>query len=736
MAALAFSGSMAALGKALFLSAGIGALGLLLWFALRRQRGRETGLAEVVALAGAALWSLAQALSPVDPSGLGGPIVALAEIVRDWAMLALVYRLFARHGRDALIGPVLTVLAALALGEGLQVPLLALRWYDQHGGGSAMLPIDLSLVLRLLLASGGLVLLHNLYVGLSLGAGPIAQRPKRQGATGLLCLALAVMWGSDLNAWTVLYLAHAGADQVMVLRGLGQLVAIGLIARGGWREGAVRLSPSRTVAFQSLTLLAIGLYLMLMVGAAQSLAWLGEGTATLVRIGFAAAAVGTILVVVPSGRLQRWLNVVLTKHLFEHRYDYRAEWLRLMRTIGQGGDSRDGPREPLQVRVVRALADITDSARGLLLVPDDEGELVLEARWQWETIEVPPVAMSAQAASWIEASGFIVDLDAVRAGVDHRGEGAQMPRWLVAEDDIWVLVPLVHFDRLVGVVALGRPAFARELDWEDLDLLRVGGQQLASYLAEHAGQRALSEASRFDEFNRRMAFVMHDVRNLASQLALLARNAERHADNPEFRKDMLVTLRSAADKLNALIARLSRYRQGQDPKFDPLGRVDLGALARSLVARVNAALGRDQVTCLVEGQGDGAMPVLARPEALDQLLGHLVQNAIDATVDGAPIRVEVFGPDEQGLVALAVEDRGCGMSAEFVRHRLFEPFASTKPGGFGIGAFEARELARAMGGRLEVASREGHGSRFVVRLPQALAEARAISVSAHPDSHA
>ncbi|MCP5396936.1 MAG: hypothetical protein H6918_09430 [Sphingomonadaceae bacterium] len=114
-------------------------------------------------------------------------------------------------------------------------------------------------------------------------------------------------------------------------------------------------------------------------------------------------------------------------------------------------------------------------------------------------------------------------------------------------------------DRLLGVVVLARPPVPRALDWEDFDLLKLVGRQLASYLAEQAGEQALMDASQFDEFNRRIAFVMHDIKNLASQLGLLARNAERHADKPEFRADMLVTLRNSADKLNMLLARLNRY---------------------------------------------------------------------------------------------------------------------------------------------------------------------------------
>jgi putative PEP-CTERM system histidine kinase len=257
------------------------------------------------------------------------------------------------------------------------------------------------------------------------------------------------------------------------------------------------------------------------------------------------------------------------------------------------------------------------------------------------------------------------------------------------------------------MVVLARPPHRRRLDWEDFDLLRVVGRQLASYLAENAGQEALAEAGRFDEFNRRIAFVMHDVKNLASQLGLLARNAEQHAENPAFRKDMLVTLRNSADKLNALLARLSRYGS---PTVDTLDAVEADLLA------VDVLLGfRSQhEVVLVEHE---PCVVAGRRQALEQVLVHLVQNAIDTSPSDTPvfIRVAVEGPN--GVIE--VTDTGEGMSPEFVRSRLFKPFDSTKSGGFGIGAYEARELVRAMRGRLDVESREGVGSRFTIRLPLA-----------------
>ena len=268
-------------------------------------------------------------------------------------------------------------------------------------------------------------------------------------------------------------------------------------------------------------------------------------------------------------------------------------------------------------------------------------------------------------------------------------------------------MPLIHFERLVGVIVLARPRIEHRLDWEDFDLLRVAGQQLASYLSEQAGQQALMDGSRFDDFNRRMAFVMHDIKNLASQLALLAANAEKHADNPAFRADMLVTLRNSADKLSALLARLGRY--GANPVND-LRRIDLAQLAGQVAERFRqthpVALTREK-----------SVEVMGNPEALEQTLVHLVQNAIDASEPGMAVFLDVTAESLHGTIE--VIDTGCGMSPEFVRTGLFKPFVSSKPGGFGIGAFEARELVKAMGGRVAVESRQGLGTRFSVVLPLA-----------------
>src|SRR3546814_6302051 len=94
---------------------------------------------------------------------------------------------------------------------------------------------------------------------------------------------------------------------------------------------------------------------------------------------------------------------------------------------------------------------------------------------------------------------------------------------------------------MIAAAVLQRPAAARALDWEDLDVLRIAGRQAASYLAESQSQAALSEAQRFDEFNRRFAFIMHDIKNLASQLSLLARNARSEEHTSELQSLMRIS---------------------------------------------------------------------------------------------------------------------------------------------------------------------------------------------------
>jgi putative PEP-CTERM system histidine kinase len=666
------------------------ALSLAGWLLARRGDRGPAAAGEATALVMTACWALSfLGFGPVDPAT--GALLSLTYLAWLWSL----YRLFAHDERDKSVLAIRPVVLALAFVELMQLVLLVTQQQQPDGSSASLAIAGFQSTFRLLSCIGALVLVHNLYAGASLQAREALRWPAS---------ALAVLWLYDFNLATVTYLGNEQPESLLTLRGVAMLVVVALLAIGVLRhEGDLRFRPSRSLALQSVSLLVIGAYLVVMVLVAQGLAYAGGELSRLVQAGFVALAGAVALAVLPSRKMRGWLRVSLSKHLFQHRYDYRAEWLRFTDTMGRAGPAA----APLRERIVQAVADITDSPSGLLLTPGDEGGLVLDARWQWPAIDVPAEALTSAGARFFEDSRFIIDLDDLRSD---RVEGIPAdahPVWLTEEDSAWALVPLVHYERLVGVVVLARPPVARRLDWEDFDLLRVVGRQLASYLAEQASQDALGEALRFDEFNRRIAFVMHDIKNLASQLSLLARNAEKHADKPEFRADMLLTLRNSTDKLQALLARLGRYGTHG-------GESSQAVVAGEILDRVAVRYAGQHEVVVIERP---PCAVLADREALEQALVHLVQNAIDASDEGTQVFLDVAV--EETHATIEVIDSGPGMSPEFIRTRLFRPFNSSKPGGFGIGAFEARELVRAMGGRLDVESREGLGTRFRLRLPRA-----------------
>jgi putative PEP-CTERM system histidine kinase len=308
----------------------------------------------------------------------------------------------------------------------------------------------------------------------------------------------------------------------------------------------------------------------------------------------------------------------------------------------------------------------------------------------------------------IQRLGRIVEFDGLRLGwASPQDRSITLPPPMLADNRMWAGIPLLHHERLIGVVVLAAPDYKRTLDWEDFDLLRSAGHHAASALAEAHGQQALAQAQRFEEFNRRFAFILHDVKNLVSQLSLLARNAERHADNPEFRTDMVATLKSSVEKMNELLARLSPRSAAR------VQRVEAQSLRPTLVSAIAAKRGDHQIRLL----GDTGLSAMFDAAALEQAVGHLIQNAVEACSPTLPITVRVEAADAG--VSITISDEGVGMDSDFLRNRLFQAFSSSKPGGFGIGAFEAQSLITAMGGRIDVQSRPGQGTTFIITLPAA-----------------
>ncbi len=655
---------------------------------LRRWHGDARHRPLVTAFAVMAIWSLFLGL--LTPFAVA---TQLAESARNLAFLAFMYGIMREAEAEDGQRAVKAVYAAVGAAVGVQIAVggVMAQFHELPLAFAAL--VSASQLLGLIVAAGALILVHNLYGQAAPGSRPALRLPM---------IALAAMWAFDLHLNTVAYFtagSDLGASRGLFFVLLAPLFALGVRGGPSWK-----IQLSRAATFQSVSLIAILFYLVAMMSVARLAAAFGGEWGRISELGLIALMSAAALLILPFGRTRAWLRVFLAKHVFEHRYDYRREWRRFTDTVAR--ERADGA--PLEERIIKGLADIAEAPAGVLLLADAHYRLTPAGRWN-SALELPLSGEGAEGLlRFVEQQSHVLDFSGLRGGVLHHGDDSiAVPGWLTRLETAWAGVPLIHSGRLIALVILDQPSFRRSLDWEDLDLFRTVGIQAASYLAEAKSQQALADARRFDEFNRRFAFILHDIKNLVSQLSLVTRNAERHADNPEFRTDMIATLQSSVRKMNDLLLRLSpdATRPSEPSRAAPLAPLLEGV----------AAAKRRAHPVFVEG--DAALAALVDPAGLEQALIHLVQNAIDASPAEIPVGVRYF--ESGGDVAIEITDAGPGMSSEFIATQLFQPFASTKPHGFGIGAYEARALIQAMGGRLEVESAEGRGTCFTLFLPGA-----------------
>lgn len=649
----------------------------------------------VIALALTGLWSLRHAL--------GGALIGetlsdgISETMRNGAWLAVVWV----HLRRAPGGRAMRIGRPLVFGA-MALLLLAQIGFDMFVGEGALISHALapvargSWLLRCMFALGGLVLVN--------GMSTRRDHPGEPGAELWIAAALAFMWAYDFNHYFLCYWTDDPNVVTGPVRGfVVAMLAVPLfIGMRGSKERPFAISRPVALRLVSIGIIAVYLFSVLML-----VAMTGELTAPLGKIVqlclFFALAVG-VLALMPSAALRSWLKVEIAKHFFAHRYDYRAVWLGFAATVGRTGEGQG----PLGDRLARAIAEVVQVPAALVLLRAPDGALVRAHDWQWPADADPVDRLPAALADQMEGNSWIIDI-----ATDWTRHGALLPDWMEADPRAWVLSPLIHEGRLVGVILLSSPQDGRKIDWEDLDVLRVVCGEAAALISEARSRQALAEAQRFDEFNRRFAFILHDIKNLVSQMSLLASNAERHADNPAFRADMVLTLKETAGRMTDLLDRLGRpgaARRGG------VGPVRLDRMLRALQPRWASGIGP------VEVSGRVSFPVNADQDGLERALGHLVKNGIEASPPGAPVHVEISQTRDHAVIRII--DRGSGMTQDFIEEELFRPFSSTKANGFGLGVHEVKLLIAGMGGTLDVESTPGAGTTFTICLPFAVSDSR------------
>lgn len=641
------------------------------------------------ALICSAMWAWAGAVQPYS-AAVSAVAVGLFDLLRYACWFAFVLSLMGssfergRHGRGL---AVLVQVAALLVLLGFA----ALPFGVPSEGATTGLHRS-ALFVALALPVFGLILVEQLFRNIS--------DDSRWNAKPL-CLGLCVVFLFDFYVYSqALLFGHLDLDAVNI-RGAIHALAVPLLFIASRRRSdwIARLQVSRTAAFHSAALVLAGIYLLIVASIGYYIRDFGGAWGAALQLIALFAALIVLVTLAVSGSMRARLRVLVGKHFFSYRYDYREEWLRFTAKLS----ANSAPAE-MGTLVIRGMADMVESPSGALwLHGPGQDEFVQTARWNMPSVTDREPADSGF-SQFLRSKGWVVDLAQFGTRPD-RYPGLMLPAWLAQARLVWLVIPLLVADELIGFVVLGSARTPVDLDWEVTDLLKTASRQAAGFLAQMRATEALLEARKFDAFNRMSAFVVHDLKNIVTQLSLMLKNAKRLHDNAEFQQDMLATVESSLEKMRQLMLQL---REGNAPPGGHRG-VELAPIVRRIEA-VAAQRGRTVEVRIAD-------PVVTRghEERIERVLGHVVQNALDAT--GPTDRVWLTLGRSSGQAQIEVGDTGIGMTQEHVQTRLFKPFQTTKPTGMGIGSYESFQYVRELGGSISVDTALERGTVMTIALP-------------------
>jgi putative PEP-CTERM system histidine kinase len=606
---------------------------------------------------------------------------------RDAVWLGLSLALMHRHASDSHYFRAL--MAAAALLVALQI---VLGMDGLMVGSVAGVQIDVTLV-RVAITILGFIIVENVIRNASRG---------ELWALKHWAIGLSAVLAFQLLYRIPEFLTHHPDVGLAVANPLVYIVALPFFVVSSTRlpQLKVRVHSSRTFVFHSTTLIAVGIMLQGIALASWYVRSYGgsNGTALAVIVAFSGvAAIAAILV--SSGarsRFRRFIN----ENFFSLKYDYRVEWEKAIRelTVSQGKDTPE--------RVLRILCDLMDTSGGAIWLYRESWRQFMPAAKRGDKAAISPVPEDDPRVEVLRSG------DEAFASFEDNEQGLFSP-WRRFVDNAWIVVPLRYRSAVAGFAILNQPRAPRTLDWEDQSLLRLVAMQLAAYLVQEETAQSLADARQLEDFNKRFAFVVHDIKNTIGQLRLLVSNITKFGDEKEFRDDMVITLGNSVERLEGMLKSLTVVGERRPGNGADHQAIDLINFLEKFT-KEKCSLGH---TIVLRADLSNTSPVRTDFDILHRVLEHVVSNALEASAAGAAVDIDVS--TGKSTLKIAVSDRGAGMTQQFINEELFRPLKTTKLGGFGIGSYQVRELMRDLGGDVTVESAVGQGTRVTLSMPLA-----------------
>jgi putative PEP-CTERM system histidine kinase len=557
----------------------------------------------------------------------------------------------------------------------------------------------------------GAVLLLTFTLAASLAAALSLERTHR-AAHGLarwrskfMIIGAACALGGLFYLASQALLFHAIAERASEFTAAGELLATGLIARSLVRLGPTppALHPSGPLLAGTVTLALAGAYFLTVGLLARAANLLGGDAAFTLKSLFVVAALCAGALLLQSDRLRAGLRRSVSLHLNRPLHDHRLVWRRFNTLT-----NRCTTAPTLAEAVAQLLSNELQCLSVSIWLCDETSTRMLPLASTGDASAIVPTPEESEAV----LQQFRRHPSAKNFEDSSAPWSAALRRWqpnAFLHGSPRLAVTLRRGPTVDGIILVGDRVGADAWTHEETDLLADLAEQTAAALERLRLAERSQRHRQWEAFQTMAAFFVHDLKNATASLSLLLQNLPAHFDDPAFRADARRDIATTASHLDRLIARLASLREGVAVQARP---ADLGELVRTSLGALPLPAG---VKLTVECPATPAAPL--DRELLTKVITNLVLNAAEAVTAEGQITVLTTADAEH--VILTVRDNGCGMTPEFQRDALFQPFQTTKRRGLGIGMFQSRMIVEAHGGSITVASAPGQGTTFTVSLPRA-----------------
>jgi putative PEP-CTERM system histidine kinase len=390
-------------------------------------------------------------------------------------------------------------------------------------------------------------------------------------------------------------------------------------------------------------------------------------------------------------RARRWIR----QNVFAGRYDYREFWMGAAQSVR----STDSPQV-----ASAALAQLIEKALGSLDV-----SVWLRARHSDKFLLQAArggiaASLTADAPKLLDALSSIHEPISV-SGLDESAKN-KWPKGFLDQTKAALLAPLISSGRVIGLLTVGADRSGRAFDREARAFLRVLALHSASEFHKAELLSTLVAAREAEAFHTFSTFLLHDLKNFASTLSLIAKNAVRHHANPDFQRDAFQSIVNTSEKIKNICNSLRTFSSSLAMNKEVH---DLNQIVKTVAETFNTGFSK-QINLQL---GDIPMVLVDREEMV-RVLQNLILNAHEASNDGA---IDFSTALENDTVVVEVRDHGRGIPRDFMENELFQPFHTTKVDGLGIGLFQSKRILEAHNGTIEVDSVEGKGTVVRVILP-------------------